>query len=334
MNGSDSRSRISIGISLIVSFALLWAVLAQLEWRDLRASLLGVDWVWVGVGVVAMLGYQWFRAERFRRLVALPRDGRMYTTMCLQSVLRKLLPSWLGEASQIWLLRRRHGTTVARGAATLMVARSVDLAMFLAALVIALASTAMAAQGPILYLVAMLTVALAALLGGMGVLLRCEPVLDGARQHPHPLVAWVAGKMAHLAAGLREGADARALLPVTVYTLAMWFLMYVRLACFVQALGADLAYLQTFWVFVLLFPMNLLPIRGVANLGTHEAAWFIGLSVVGVAREQAAVLAVGSHVLIFMAVGACLIVALGGLALERVAAQAFRCSAIDSTEKR
>lgn len=327
MSRGSSRKWLSLGLSVLVSVGLLWAVVAQLRWRELLETLRAVDWWWVVAGTIMMLFYHWFRGERFRHLMRIPRSGRMYTTMCLQSFFRKFLPSWLGEASQIWLLNRRHGATVPRGTALLLVARVVDLSIFLAALVLALAFTATRVEGTIAWVVVLLTLALVVVVGGLVLLLRFEAWVDHASHHRSRPVAWFAVKASQLIAGVREGAHAHVLLPVIAHSTAMWLLMYLRLFCFVHALGADLALLQIFWVFVLLFPMNLLPIRGVANLGTHEAAWFIGLSLVGVARERAAVLAVGSHLLIFVAVGVCLLVGLAGLAIEAAAARKPRHSA-------
>ncbi|MDH5638153.1 MAG: hypothetical protein OEZ04_06645, partial [Nitrospinota bacterium] len=48
------------------------------------------------------------------------------------------------------------------------------------------------------------------------------------------------------------------------------------------------------------FSVNLLPVKGVANFGTHETAWFIALRAFGVDPSMAALLGFGSHAVILV----------------------------------
>ena len=82
---------------------------------------------------------------------------------------------------------------------------------------------------------------------------------------------------------------------VYFYTLLIWVCMYLYFWCIVASLQVPVTPVHLFWVYILVFPVNLLPIKGVANIGTFEAAWFLSLTLLGFSDSLAADIAFGSH---------------------------------------
>ena len=64
---------------------------------------------------------------------------------------------------------------------------------------------------------------------------------------------------------------------------------------------------------MLVFPADLTPVKGVAQIGTHEAAWFLALRAIGLDAARASTLAFATHAVLF----AIMVVGLGvGLLLH------------------
>ncbi|MEW6139812.1 MAG: hypothetical protein AB1733_16440 [Thermodesulfobacteriota bacterium] len=68
----------------------------------------------------------------------------------------------------------------------------------------------------------------------------------------------------------------------------------------VYALNFELTVGEVMFIYVALIPFSLLPIRGIANIGNHEATWFLVLKLLGTPNADAAALAFGSHVLLLL----------------------------------
>jgi uncharacterized membrane protein YbhN (UPF0104 family) len=123
--------------------------------------------------------------------------------------------------------------------------------------------------------------------------------------------------LAALLDAVRLGLRSRIALPAFVLTVLLWALMYLVWVAIVWALGLRLGPEQIMWVYLLFFPVNILPIKGIASVGTHHVAWQISFQIVGVPLSQAAAAAFGAH-LITMAVTILVgLAALPGLARDR-----------------
>ncbi|MDH5510342.1 MAG: flippase-like domain-containing protein, partial [Nitrospinota bacterium] len=223
--------------------------------------------------------------------------GPLFGAMCLQGLMNSILPSWLGEAALVYLLKRFFGQGIHAGTAAILVVRTADLAfIFLMFTFMALFLLEEITRPFITVALVMLAIIAAATVFIL-VITRMGDGLGLARQG-------VAGKVAEhlqkLSLALADVRERNIMAPMLALTAAMWLAQYLVFVALVWALRVDLSLTVIFGVYLIGFSVNLLPVKGVANFGTHETAWFIALRAFGVDPSLAALLGFGSHVVILV----------------------------------
>jgi hypothetical protein len=278
---------------------LLALVLRFTDRAQLAAILRGTEPGWLGASVGFFLLYQWFRMRRTALLLAIPATGRLFATLCLQGGANDLvLPAGTGDAALVYLLKRLHGAGYARGLASLVAARVADLGLF-TILFAVLALGSGGALPPLLRgIMASLALLLLAAGAGLWALGRAgsweSSAPSGSRR------ARLAGALRRLSAELREVHARRIYPPLLLHSTAMWIAMYLSYVALLRALDAPLSAWQVLLLYVLVFPVDLTPVKGAANFGTHEGVWFVALRVLGVEAGAAAALSFAKHLLMLV----------------------------------
>jgi uncharacterized membrane protein YbhN (UPF0104 family) len=306
------RQWVVIASSVVVAVALVAVVGSYTGVDELRRVLRATSPGWLAASVACFLAYQWFRMLRTALLLRVPRTGRLFATMCLQGGANDLvLPAGTGDAALVYLLKRWHGADYARGIASLVVARVVDLALFALLFAVMLATWGSALPPMLRAVMAGMGALFAAALAGVWALARARGwrVLDRAPRAAHAL--------ARLSAELREVHARRVYAPLLLHSAAMWVLMYGSYVALLRSLAAPLDAAQVLLLYVLVFPVDLTPVKGAANFGTHEGVWFVALRVLGVEAQRAAALSFATHLLILATLLASVAVGAAGLARRR-----------------
>jgi hypothetical protein len=318
MSGRARRRWLGLATACLLTVGLMAVVLRQVDPRQLRDVLVGVEVPWLVAAVAVFLGYQGLRTWRLRLTV--PGAGRgieLYPTVCLQGLINMILPTGMGEVAMVVLLRNRHGIRLVRGGASVLLLRSLELGLYAASVVCVLLFEGdrlpnAPARG-------------AALLFGAIVLLPTALLLAAGMASRGGALVWprwaggerVGRRVADVRAALGEMTRRHTLLPAMVATLGMLLAMYAFYACCVRALSMRLTLGEIFLLYVIVFSVNLIPVKGFANVGTFEAAWLYASTVLGVPAVAGATLAVGAHVLVFVAYGVSGLVAWLGFAVLR-----------------
>ena len=287
-----------VGFSLIVIFYvaqhLNWALAID------RLTTANVSWLAAGLSVFA-INYI-LRTLRFRMLLNTPQLAlrRLLGVMMLYGMFNYLLPAKSGEVSYVLLSHRYLDTSFSEGTATLIAARFFDFGII--ALVLPLVLIAFFDQLPSWLLgsaFAYCVIVIGSALALLRYLRKRNPSND---QNPDPgdlqsriFQAWQR-VMNALSAIDRRGQY----LPLWVLTGGIWLCVYANFYCIVASLGFEPTMLQMIVISIILVPLTLLPVQGVANIGTHEAGWVAALSMFGHSIDSAVVIAVTSHVVLFI----------------------------------
>jgi len=290
------------GLSAAITVVLLLPALAYLDGPAFLERLRRIGWGWVAMGCAASVAYQGVRALRFGFLLDLGWSLRLTATMCFHGVARKLLPVWIGEGLGVWLFQRCHGVQFGAGTGSLVLARSVDLTIATGVLLTLLAAGYVPPAAPD-WLGWALVAMIAAMACGVSGLLMAERIPRVRQDSPLRLLERSVEFLRESARAVRFGLAHRVLLPTLAASALMWLAMYVQHYSFVWALGYRLDWADVLWMQLLLMPIQLLPVRGFADAGTHEAAWIIGALAVGVGAGEAVELAIGTHLLALLAGG-------------------------------
>jgi len=326
---------VRLGLSLALTVGIGWWVFSQVRIDEVLETLKSAAWPWALLAWLFSAAVTLFKSLRFRALLPTATGGftRLWGLQSLHMFLNALFPAGLSEFANAYLLRRGYGTPWSEGAVALIIGRILDVCLFAGVLlVLRMAAWPLLMGNPVLKGIVWLSTA------GMGVALGVCGVLAFKRE---ALIGW-----AHRV--LQRDRDARLFLRVcargigafalvqsdpvryvraTVWSICLWAAMYGMFHSATRALAPGFQPEHTLFVYLLLWVVSVLPVRGVANLGTHEGGWVMGLLALGYAREEAIRLALGTHV-VFFAIAAS--VGLIGLGLLGITSRIGRRLAIDA----
>ena len=296
--GSSIYTLAGIGFSLVVIFY----VAQHLNWGLAidRLSTANTTWLAAGLGVFA-INYV-LRTLRFRVLLNTRQLGlrRLLGVMMLYGMFNYLLPAKSGEVSYVLLSHRYLNTSLSEGTATLIAARFFDFGII--ALVLPLVLIAFFDQLPQWLLGSALAYCVM-VIGSAVVLLgylRKRTFSDHATPAPDDLRSRISQAWRRVMSALSAIDRRGQYLPLWLLTGGIWLCVYANFYCIVASLGFEPTMLQMIVISIILVPLTLLPVQGVANIGTHEAGWVTALSMFGHSIDSAVVIAVTSHVVLFV----------------------------------
>jgi uncharacterized protein (TIRG00374 family) len=288
-----------ITISFVIA-ALLFSFISKfLDYQRVGAILRQVSFKWLGMSFAAFLVYQWFRGLRFQLLVNLSgQNGKFFNTQCMHAFLNNTLPGGLDELSLVYLLKRFHEVTFHYGAASLLVARFIDLALFSSLFVILIVFSWQLLTKPLIIVmtgvIGMLIIA-AITVRALFYYEKTQKLKDGilGKLHHH---------IASFSSAMRDVLSRGGYVKVILYSAAMWIAIFLHFLTAIWALGFQLSWFTVLLLYLMLLPIQLLPVKGVANFGTHELPWFVALQLLGLNASDAAVLGFGTHILFLIIV--------------------------------
>lgn len=299
------KTALRIALSLAVAAVLLAVLMVwgEVRPRDVLETVRRLPLGTLGLAVGVHAGIYALRAWRFRVLVppgARPGYGRALVVSAAHNLAAYVLPAKTGEAAFVVYLKTVAGVSGARGLASLVVSRILDLAVLCALLAAACARIAAGGAGT-LGAPAVLLAALAIFFGLLA--LRSHAVVPVAERIARALRIDRTGLGTRLLARSREVGEAlasaggdRRVLGAGLLSVPIWlgvFLFYAVLARGMGLAGVGLPELTFGSSVAVLF--NLLPVNGLAGFGTQEAGWTFGFGLVGVDPDLALATGIGAH---------------------------------------
>lgn len=319
---AKSKRLVKTVLGLLCGCALLaFLLFAVDDPRAAIASLRNLSPLPLVLGLVAYVLCYVCRAIRFRMLlpgVDVPL-GKTTAIVAVHNLLNMLLPARTGELSYVYLAQNKLGAKLSQGAASLVVARLYDLvgiaAFFLTAFVLTRHDDGHETQiaiGAVLLLGGSL-LALAALGPIVGATVSFLRRFDWFREgFPARLLLKLESLGSELAASKRRGQ----FLPLFLVTQAQW--LFTFLTCFGILRACEGAHDFPFIASIVgstgLSLALILPINPVGNVGTFQAGWILGYTLVGLDKQTATASAIAAHLAILLY--ASLLAAWGYLALR------------------
>lgn len=277
----------NIAVAAALTLGLLWLLLRLVSVADIIAAArrLPVPYL-LGACALYTLAFP-LKSLRFSALLGRQLGWRALLPVTLvHHMLNNLLPARLGELSFPFLLRRRVG--IAHSATVLLASRVLDVIAVGTIFLVSLWAVQMTMT--VLYSVLTLTIAA---LTAMSLLLLLAPAVFVRTSRPlfRPLARWRAGAALHRAledfpayvSGMRAN-----LALALVTSAAFWLANYLMTALVMRGLGWTLPIPAIFLGSTLSLLTTLLPVQGLAGLGTTEGAWTAAFVALGVAASEAA----------------------------------------------
>jgi len=290
---------------------ILWAVPDGAVMGVLEALRRADPWM-VGAGLAVYPLIAVARGVRLKMALGVPGSGRglwsLVKVAAVHSLLASFAPMRLGEFSLIWLLNRTVGTSVAAASATLVVMRVVDLVVVVGAGGLALAWLP-AARESWPQAASLAVVAVVLLLAGLTV----APALARRLERLAPLVPGRVGRFVSAVFAAVGAMTTGRLLRMLVWTVPVWGPVFAIAWLCANAVGSGVGLAGAVAGGSATALASVLPVNGVANVGTFEAAWMLALVPAG--HTAATALATG---VLFHAVGLLGSAVLGLLALPGI----------------
>ena len=292
-DGQASRSRrrrlfLSLSGATLVSLVLLGFLLYKFGGIDRSVALaLDASWTWLALSVAIYVIAAILRAWRWNLL--LPSSTRPFPTLyaisSVHTMVNSLLPARVGELAFPILMRTHAATGPSRSVTLFLVGRALDLILLVFVFLIGSCVYLGVHSHPFaLVLLAGLSLA------GLLLLVRASPLFSYVLRRCE---TWFPTRRRFLEIGKRIEAEletatsSRRLFSAAMVTAAMVLTRHAFYWSILVALQSPLAFSAVIVGGTLGESTYLLPFHGVAGLGTVEAGWTVGMSLVGVSVPQA-----------------------------------------------
>ena len=288
----------------IITAVLLYLLLSQIDPHDIFITLKGIDASCLAGGFILYLLCNIFRALRFHILLNQEiKLFALFNLVCIYNMMNNLAPMRAGELSYIYMLKKLHNKNTITSASTLILSRIFD---FIAICTLFLASAWMigdrlgemkSALIPIsLFMIFCFIILLILFYEGEWLTSSFSCALE-----------WVGlGRNAtaiHLMSNLKEAVQSMKKLrnaKIAILTLATSFLIWTAnfSAVFLVIRGMNFDIPMPIIVMGSTFTVlsTLLPIYGIAGLGTSQGLWTLVFLPLGIPIDQAIISAFGYYI--------------------------------------
>jgi uncharacterized protein (TIRG00374 family) len=306
------KTTVRISASIAVAAVLIVALMVwgEVSPKDALATIRSLPPRVYALALLMHVTLYCLRALRFNLLI--PRERRPSFRRALivagaHNMASYLLPAKTGEASFVVYMRLQCGVPSATGLASLLVSRMLDAAMMclgISAACLWLVHTGRYTGLTWLGSAGMTLIGLCVVFTTLSVrgdlLVRLiAAVLRWLRLHRLKLGERALLKANQLALALRSAGGNGRLVLAALVTIPIWLLVFGFFAVLAKAMGLPehFTFAEATFGSSLAVMFNLLPVNGVAGVGTQEAGWVTGFSqFLGVDRSLALSTGIGCHV--------------------------------------
>lgn len=300
------RSKASIGLRIVtatcISLVFIYLFATHLHLAQLATMLGRIDSGWLIAGILVLGAANLIRSDRFKLL-----DGRRHglgywwVTTQIYNLTTSTLPGGLGEIATAYLFRRSSFVGWAGAFRLLVIARLIDLATLLSIFVGAMWVLGLAWTSPsgivscgvsaALVLVALVLLLPRTQTAALFLVARLMPTRFSMLRRMRATVE----SLVETAKEVDRGGGLR----VVLWSAGMGVLSASVVTVLLNGFGQRLGLLQSFAAYGLYVVLQLIPLQGIAGVGTQSARWTIALVVVGVPAQQAGIDGVALYVCLY-----------------------------------
>jgi len=297
-------------LSLTITAAIFFVLLAQISLKDLFTLLKSVDPLWAALGVTGYLLALLFRALRFKWLIH-SQDVpllELFRITVFHNLSIMVLPSKLGEFTFPYFLNKISGISMTEGLASLIASRVYDFFIILTTFLFAsIGFQSLFKISPflIILLTAFLLVFIFFAFSHMSGLFvwfsnALEKLSKWEKSRNIKSLLWMQRKMNEMAKDFYAMKSRRAYLPISLTSFISWIMVFWMCYAFLRGFGIDISFLRVVFGSTVGMMASALPISGFGNWGTLEVGWTAGFLMAGLNKEKAIASGFGVHILIFI----------------------------------
>lgn len=291
------------GLGVFLSLLVIIYVLYTLDWKAVLQIFKTIDYGLLVFSFLIFLVNYLFRTLRFRYLLELQAIPflELLGVTSLYGMYLYLMPAKTGELSFPLLLKDRLKISFSQSTATLIVARFLDFATI--ALFLPFVLAVFWKQINIWIRTASVILVITTFMTGFLALwfIRTPGWLEFLGEDREIASYWLnrlKQVLKKVLTILKEIDDRHVYGRLWLVTSAIWICVQANLYYIVHSLGYSMTFLEMTVVMIIMIPMTLLPLQGVANLGTHEIGWVTAFALFGYPRSTALGIAVSTHIIL------------------------------------
>lgn len=294
MNKDRFTKLITAIITLIITVILVIFLLSQINMGDVGALLIKIKPMYFFAGFVMIAFGYLVRSLRF--YILLNREvglKNLFSIVCIHNMAISIFPMRSGELSYIYFLTKRHNRTVGEGAATLIVARLLDIITISLLFFI---STILISNNPdTLYrtlqvigflLFGLVLILILLMYYGNRFISILRIISLYLRIGKINIVNYVFRQMDEIVKSLNCISRNQFIWSVFLSFL-IWIILYIVNYIMVIAMGIDISFYKYFLAITIFFMTPIIPVQGIGGFGTLEGGWTIGFMAVGIPKEIA-----------------------------------------------
>ncbi len=295
------------GIPLVLSLGLFLYFFHFLNMREFIHALANASFSWLVGGLILYCFQVVLKAYRFKLLFESERDlKQLIGIQSVQIVSNNILPAWFGEIILPFLFKKIMKIGYAQSLSSMFIIRMVDFLISILLVVFTFTFLHERIDRLPVPIISIQLIGFCSLLAILAVLLvgRSEKAYQkfvGFRFMQNWTPALKAGAfLGRIHFYFRSMISLRSFSKLLLSSVFIYAALYWVFVSVCNAIHAQVTYGDVFFVFVLIFPIELLPIRSFMNLGTYELGWIVALMLIGYTRSEAALIAFGTHTLFML----------------------------------
>lgn len=306
-------------ISIIISVGLVVFLLSKIKYDDVLTTLYEIDPFFLIIGFIVYLFSYVVRSVRFQIMLGNEiRFSKMFTIICVNSLLNKILPARTGEISYIYLLQKTCNRKTGEGVATLFVSRILDFFVIVLFLLISLVSIHSITNqfGQVMWFTVGCGLIVILLMSAfiwynhqfLELMVKFTQKIKIAK---YGNVQYVIRKITETVDSVQAIKSGNIILKTLILSVVIWSLMFLFYGVLLAAFGINLGLPETIMIVSCTALLPLLPFYSIGGFGTTEFTTTALLIAVGIPTEKAIVVSFGTHLI---GVVYCIIAGFYGLA--------------------
>ncbi|MDD5735460.1 MAG: lysylphosphatidylglycerol synthase transmembrane domain-containing protein [Methanothrix soehngenii] len=299
----DKKNQALIAAATVTA-VLLYLLLSQIDPHDIISTLKGIDASYLAGGFILYLLCNIFRALRFH--ILLDQEIKLFplfNLVCIYNMMNNLAPMRTGELSYIYMLKKLHNKNAITGASTLILSRIFD---FIAIGTLFLASAWMIGDRlggmksiliPIsLFMIFCLILLLMLFYGGEWLSISFSCALDRMGLARNATAIYLISNLKEMVQSMQKLRNAKIALLILASSFIIWAANFFVVFLVIRGMHFDIPMPIIVMGSTFTVLSTLLPIYGIAGLGTSQGLWTLVFLPLGIPLDQAIISAFGYYI--------------------------------------
>lgn len=290
------KQKYKILFSLFITIILVGFLLSQIGVKDFIRILDKINLTWFLFAFAFFILANFFRARRFKPLLKNQFNlFSLFNIVCIYDFFLNILPFRSGEFSYLYLINKSGRVKIGQNLSSLIVARFFDfwvisLFYFVSLYSVFKIKTQFFWQA-FLYLAILfflfLTLSLLVFFAHEKLNRLGEIILRKTFLKRFKISIFLQEKIRETLNAIQDLKSKELLLALVFNSLLIWLFFYFSSFFLVRALGLNLSFSQTIFVFSLPLFLSTVFVQGMAGFGTLEGSWTAGFIILGISKELA-----------------------------------------------